>query len=151
MGWLKEEAPASINPMFVTRLVFQFPMVWLNAPARSNMCLMSTTWLVFQFPMGSLKEPASLNKKLMFVTRLVSHCEIASLPAAPQSTDALEQSQLPVGLAAIQLSTAALSAVAFANGAALAVVAHAQVTVTAITRMWRRPVGVRTAPGPVIV
>ena len=48
--------------------------------------------------------------------KLVSHCEMGRLPAAPQSTEALLQSQLPVASAAKQLSTAAFKVVRPLNG-----------------------------------
>ena len=71
---------------------------------------MSVTPLTSHAEIFALNEPWLLNSLFISFTRLVSHCEMGRLPAVPQSTESLLQSQLPVAFAAKQLSTATFKA-----------------------------------------
>ena len=85
---------------------------------------MSVTELTSHPEMSALNADAPRNMAYMFVTELTFHLSISSVPAAPQFAPLLQHAT-PVASIARQLSTAALSAVLSANGAASVPGTHA--------------------------
>ena len=114
MSALNHQLLRNIIFMVVTELTSHCDISALNRLAKENMCAMVVTELTSHRDMSAVKDPLLENRLLMLVTSDTSQSAISTVPAAPQSAPWLQHAT-PVGSTAMQLSTAAFSAVLSGN------------------------------------